>query len=329
MRDEGRKKVSKENNCENNNAREEKWRRRVRNAQLVLWTTLILMQMTVVNCLTVRAENGEIWRAGDRGKGTQQQIQLEVQRQQTWRIQQDVVYEAVEGAAELPETVDVQAEQDGQVVTAVCSMREKTVLRERWEQDFSFPLTFHVYDAEFYEVGSHLIPYNEERPEAEECYQELLNMIGVSPEEYEIADLQWEGDAYRNEEGQLCRNAVAVGQKLVRDYRVRYEGTAVFPARRELPAELEDEKEPTQEQESLTESAVEESGTDSDRNGETSVQTETQKEEDQPLTFWQKLTRTLLFVIGIGALMFFGGLLILAFLWVVKKLRKWYTGRRK
>lgn len=329
MREEGRKKESNENNCENNNDREEKLRRRVRNAQIGLWAALILVQMAVVNCLTVRAESGEIWRADDTDTGTQQQIQLEAQRQQTRQIQQDVVYEAVEGAAELPDTVDVQAEQDGQVVTAVCAMREKTVLRERWEADFSFPLTFHVYDAEFYEVGSHLIPYNEERPEAEECYPELLNMIGVSPEEYEIADLQWDGDAYRDEEGQLCRNAVAVGQKLVRDYRVRYEGTAVFPARRDLPADLEDEKEQTQEQESLTESTVKESGPDAGRNMETSVQKESQKEEDQPLTFWQKLTRTLLIVIGIGVLMFFGGLLILAFLWVVKKLRKWYTERRK
>lgn len=290
--------------------KEEKRKRRVHNAQVGLWTALILTQMVVVHCLTVRAET-----AG----GYEER-----------RVYRDVVYEAVEDAAAVPETVEVQVRQSGQRAVAICRVKDKTVLREWWSEDFSFPVTFHTYDAEFYELGDCLIPYNEERPQLEGCELQLLNAIGVSPEAYEITQLQWVGDAYRDGEGKLCRDAVAGGRKLLRDYRVRYEGTAVFSAG---GAPLTDQQEPETVEEDMpedeAENTVEESKVSMLQKEEDSAQIELKEQEDERPAFWRKLTSTLLLIIGIGALLFFGGLLFLAFLWVVKKLRKWYTERRK
>lgn len=290
--------------------KEEKRKRRVHNAQVGLWTALILTQMVVVHCLTVRAET-----AG----GYEER-----------RVYRDVVYEAVEDAASVPETVDIQVRQGGQRATAICQAQNKTVLREWWSEDFSFPVTFHTYDAEFYELGDCLIPYNEERPQLEGCELQLLNAIGVSPEAYEITQLQWAGDAYRDGEGMLCRDAVAGGRKLLRDYQVRYEGTAVFSAG---GAPLRDPQEPENVEEDMpeeeAENTVEESKVSMLQKEEDGAQIEPKEQEDGRPAFWRKLTSTLLFIIGIGALLFFGGLLFLAFLWVVKKLRKWYTERRK
>lgn len=290
--------------------KEEKRKRRVHNAQVGLWTALILTQMVVVHCLTVRAET-----AG----GYEER-----------RVYRDVVYEAVEDAAAVPETVDVQVRRSGQTAVAICRAKDKTVLREWWSEDFSFPITFHTYDAEFYELGDCLIPYNEERPQLEGCELQLLNAIGVSPEAYEITQLQWAGDAYRDGEGKLCRDAVAGGRKLLRDYRVRYEGRAVFSAG---GAPLTDPQEPETVEEDMpedeAENTVEESRVSMLQKEEDSAQIEPKEQEDGRPAFWRKLTSTLLLIIGIGALLFFGGLLFLAFLWVVKKLRKWYTERRK
>lgn len=40
------------------------------------------------------------------------------------------------------------------------------------------------------------------------------------------------------------------------------------------------------------------------------------------------MTRILLIAVGIGAIFFFGGLLVLALLWIYRKLREWHARRR-
>lgn len=288
--------------------KEEKRRRRVHNVQMVLWAALILTEMVVVNCLTVR---------GETGGGYEERI-----------VRRDVVYEAVEDAASVPETVDIQVRQGGQRATAICRAQNKTVLREWWSEDFSFPVTFHTYDAEFYELGDCLIPYNEERPQLQGCELQLLDAIGVSPEAYEITQLQWAGDAYRDGDGTLCRDAVAGGRKLLRDYQVRYEGTAVFFDGRERLADRQEQETVEEDMREDETEHIEESAVSIFQKEDT-TQIEPKEPEEESSGFWQKITSTLLIIIGIGVLLFFGGLLILAFLWVVKKLRKWYTERRK
>lgn len=289
--------------------KEEKREKLVRTVQTGLWVALILVQMAVVNCLSVRAETGQS--GAVEGAGPR-------------RVSKDVVFEAVEGAAALPEELDIQVREGKETVTVACPMAEKEILKERWSDDFSFPITFHAYGSEYYGLGECRVPYNEERPELDGCEGLLLEMIGVSPEEYQITGLKWAGDAYRDGGGELCRDALGTGRKLVRDYRVRYVGEAKVPVR---PWQQDGTGE------------LEPSGTgDEAESGEgpgqevligAGPEKKLQAEEATDPTLWQKITRTLLIIIGIGALLFFGGLLALALLWVVKKLRKWYTGRKR
>ena len=282
----------------------------VRTAQTGLWVTLILVQMAVVNCLTVKAEAAG---GGDHEGDTVRQIQ------------KDVVYERVEGCTILPDSLDIQVQEEGDTVTVACSLQEITVLREEWDDSFSFPITVHTYDAEYYQLGDELIPYNEERPQLEGCEEQLLEMIGVPPEEYRIDRLEWSGEPYRAEDGSLCRDALGSGSKRLRDYRVRYAGTAWFPVRKTAQEETGTGHEETENVTAATET-LGEVGPHVQIQEESSAASGADKEE--PFGFWQKITRTLLIIIGIGALLFLGGLLILAFLWVVKKLRKWYTKRK-
>ena len=59
--------------------------------------------------------------------------------------------------------------------------------------------------------------------------KELLRLIQAGDEDYQVESVSWDGEAYEDENGIRCRNAVAKGRKLVRDCRVSYVGSAVFP----------------------------------------------------------------------------------------------------
>ena len=63
---------------------------------------------------------------------------------------------------------------------------------------------------------------------AVESQKGLLEVMGLSPQQYRIHSMVWEGEAFEDEEGQLCRRAMAKGQKLVRDYEITYEGEVEY-----------------------------------------------------------------------------------------------------
>ena len=312
--------------------KDEKRSKMARTAQTGLWVALILVQMAVVNCLTVRAEDGaeratEIMENGaERASEIMENGAGETEGFKLRQIEKDVVYEGVEGGTPLPDTLDIQVEEDGQTVTAVCSLQERTVLRERWDDSFSFPITFHTYDAEYYRLGDRLVPYNAERPELKGCEGQLLGLIGVTPEEYQFTTLEWSGEPYLAEGGELCRDAVGSGRKLVRDYRVRYAGTAEIPVRQKVQPEAVTETEETARETSVSETVGPAAPKVTVRQETAAPGTE--QEGGRSLGLLQKITRTLLIIIGIGVILFFVGLAALAFLWVVKKLRRWYTGRK-
>lgn len=285
--------------------KEEKRKQWVKTAQMGLWVALILIQMTAVHCLEVKAE--------DTGEYRYRQIE------------KDVVYEHVEANASVPETLDIQIREDGQIFTAACSAKETAVLREWWEDGFSIPITFHLYDADYYRLGDRLVPHNGESPELYGYEDYLLELIGAPPEEYQITALQWAGEPYLSEEGELCREALGTGRKLLRDYRVRYAGMVQIPVQSDIQEQTEAEPE---ESEALEMTEGSKAGETAGPQVKILEDDHGDAETETPLTLWQRITRSLLIAIGIGALFFFGGLLILAFLWVEKKLRKWYTERK-
>lgn len=267
---------------------EEKQKKRVRTIQTAMWAGLILVQMTVVNSLTVQAA-------------------------ESVPVEKIVTYRQVEGAASVPESLEVMVWRDGAAYPVDCKAAEKTVTKEYWTDDFIFPVTFHSYDSQYFQIGEKLVPYNAERPGLENCGPELLALMGLSPEEYEVASVVWGGAAYRNEAGVLCRDARGAGKRLVRDYEVRYVGSLALPEETGGSEDMEiwpeeavleeEEKQETATAETIQGAAA----------AEISVGILEEPEEvlEKSLTLWQIITRTMLVIVGIGALLFFGGLLAL------------------
>ena len=50
--------------------------------------------------------------------------------------------------------------------------------------------------------------------------QNCSESMGLSEEEYEVEEIVWAGTPYENEDGIVCRDAVARGNRLLRDYQV-------------------------------------------------------------------------------------------------------------
>ena len=275
----------------------------VKGIQTALWAALVLVQMGVVGCLEVRAET----------------------------VHREVTYEAVEDEAALPEEIMVSVldGHDGELVPcqAVGWVEEAAY----WQDDFSFPITFYEYGAGAYQLGEITVKKTDlEDPEqltelAEQYGTELLQSMGLSAEEYEVKEIVWTGTPYEKEDGIVCRDAMAYGNRLLRDWRVQYEGFVEPERWQELKrggadGELKEE----QQEETVPETikAVTETP-------EKVSEAEREEAKEQPAhgksrlqEYLEKVTRILLVAVGIGVVFFLGGLLVLALLWIGRKLRE-------
>ena len=281
-----------------------------RGIQTALWAALVLAQMTVVGALQVRAET----------------------------VRREVTYEAVEGEAKLPDeiTVSVLAGNDEELVR--CRAVDQVEEDAYWRDDFSFPITFYEYGAGEYQLGgimvkeSELIDFSELTELAQQYGTELLSSMGLSEEEYELEEIGWAGMPYENEDGIVCRDAVARGSRLLRDYQVMYEGN-VDPERWEelkrggAPEELDEAQ---MQEESASEKAEETAGAkaETDAAQPEEVEKQPKQKKSRLQEFLERVTRILLIAVGIGAIFFFGGLLVLALLWIYRKLREWHARSR-
>lgn len=152
-----------------------------------------------------------------------------------------VVYRAVEGAQSLPGTIPVrEARPDGaedsgaqdsgsqdnapQEVSGTLYATETQILGETWSDDFQVPMVFHSYGAQIYELGDILISAEGGFPPPEEYQDELLGILNLPRDGYEITRLSWNGEPYAGPGGELCREAMASGRKRLVDYQVTYEG---------------------------------------------------------------------------------------------------------
>ena len=281
----------------------------VKGIQTALWAALVLVQMGVVGCLEVRAET----------------------------VHREVTYEAVEDEAALPEEimVSVLAGHDGEMVPcqAVGWVEEAAY----WQDDFSFPITFYEYGAGAYQLGEIMVKKTDlEEPEqltelAEQYGTELLESMGLSAEEYEVKEIVWTGTPYEKEDGIVCRDAMAYGNRLLRDWRVQYEGFVEPERWQELKrggADGELKEEGQEETVPETIGAVTETL-------EKMPEAEGEEPKEQPLhgksrlqEYLEKVTRIFLVAVGIGVVSFLGGLFVLALLWIGRKLRE-ANDRRK
>lgn len=317
---------------------EERQKERIRLFQLGLWVCLILTQMLVVEGMKTYAS----WQVTETGNETvtvcsklypcredcpepeksyrtdtgEEYVRISWEPERvsvpgrSIPVVREGIFEQAEGITQLPESMNVEAFHEGRETEVNCLLSEKSVIKEEWQDGFTFPVIYHSYGADSYLLGEYLIKGGGEKPRLDGCENLLLHEIGVTPEFYRIADIRWDGEPYEDETGELCRNAIASGQKLLRDYRLVYKGTADFPAYEAwrmtavygptAPVDVQDDSQG----ESLSEPAA---------NSEENLPAASAM--PQPLTLWERITRILLITIAVGALLFFGGLLILAVLW--------------
>ena len=88
-----------------------------------------------------------------------------------------VVYEKVGMNAEIPETAEISMEGENGLFTVPLVRSEYG--NQRWEDDFSFTLTFHSCQADTYELGGIEISSDpdSDRPELQRYESELLEML--------------------------------------------------------------------------------------------------------------------------------------------------------
>ena len=145
-------------------------------------------------------------------------------------VTEEVVYEAVEALDRIPSKIPVTItdEGTGQEMESIAAADRQESGEERWEDTFSFPVTFHEYGLEGYWIGDKVFKLEGDVPDFTGYEKELLTLIGASEEDYKVESVSWDGEAYEDADGVQCRNAVAKGKKLVHDCTVTYTGSAVF-----------------------------------------------------------------------------------------------------
>ena len=139
-------------------------------------------------------------------------------------LEKTEVYREVEGAETLPPYVDSRQEENGARISGRLYMQESRVLGEEWREDFQAPVTFYSYGADEYELGGIKISGEDILDSALAEQELLLGEMGLSSEAYHITSMDWDGESFMDETGQVCRRASARGERLLRDYEAVYRG---------------------------------------------------------------------------------------------------------
>ncbi len=140
-----------------------------------------------------------------------------------------MTYKGVEAGVQIPDTKETEFEDADtrQTVKAVLDLKNTEILNERWEDQFSFPITITGYDADVFVLNGKEIPKTEDlTPYADD----FLAYLKLDPEFYQVDNIAWDGAAYTGEDGSVMRNAHGTGSKKVRDIEAIYAGDVKLPA---------------------------------------------------------------------------------------------------
>lgn len=135
-------------------------------------------------------------------------------------------YETLQDANNAPARKQIQAKdkKTGEMVTVSCE-KQSTVKKsaDTWEDSY-IDILFSGYDANHFVWNGVVVEKNTKNP-LKGYEKKLIQSVGVSEKNYRIRKIQWNGKAYKNKNGVLCRKARANVQKRVPHYRVTYAGT--------------------------------------------------------------------------------------------------------
>ena len=96
-----------------------------------------------------------------------------------------------------------------------------------WTSDLSVPMTLYGIDSAYLQFGDALIPYDGGNPPLTGYESAYLASLGLSANSYRLTRVTWDGDAYTNADGELCRNAIVTGDRLLSTFTAVYGGKNV------------------------------------------------------------------------------------------------------
>ena len=96
-----------------------------------------------------------------------------------------------------------------------------------WTSDLSVPMTLYGIDSAYLQFGDALIPYDGGNPPLTGYESAYLASLGLSANSYRLIRVTWDGDAYTNADGELCRNAIVTGDRLLSTFTAVYGGKNV------------------------------------------------------------------------------------------------------
>lgn len=113
-------------------------------------------------------------------------------------VTEEVVYEAVEALDRIPSKISVTMTDEGmgQEMKVVGADDRQELGDERWEDTFSFPVTFHEHGLEGYWLGAKVFTLEGDVPDFAGYERELLALIEASDEDYQVDSVSWDGEAY-------------------------------------------------------------------------------------------------------------------------------------
>ncbi len=138
-----------------------------------------------------------------------------------------IPYDGIEDAVAVPSygTVTVTDEDTGQEITEEMPLVGIQKETPYWSEDFEFPISVSEYDADYYMLGDVHISKGED---LSQYGREFLNYLGLSEDSYQVDRIEWTGYPYERE-GEVRRDAIAYGRKLVYDAIAVYGGIVTIP----------------------------------------------------------------------------------------------------
>ena len=145
-------------------------------------------------------------------------------------VSETIVYPGIMKGMAVPQTAAAEITcPDGTVLERTLPLTGMDYSGERWEDDLDLTLVFHRYGADGYLFGGCLVGHDDENPPLDILSGYIAEELGVSPSEIEITDSFWMGEAYTDEEGEVCRDARALGRRLVYDCSASYGAAVQIP----------------------------------------------------------------------------------------------------
>lgn len=141
----------------------------------------------------------------------------------------DYDYAVTENEVPATKEITITNEVTGQPEKVTCSLTGVQQLPDGAWEDTSIGITFISYDSQIFEWRGHQVTKDTAYP-LQGYERELLASVGADTDSYRITNISWSGQAYDNN-GILCRDAVAAVQRYVRYYRANYSGTFDYGTR--------------------------------------------------------------------------------------------------